>query len=153
MGALVERRGRAGTTRIAAGIGLGETEPTDAAPCAEIRQPLLPLDLGSVLVDRVRSEPDPRLDRDRHRLVDATELLERHAERGEVRTASSVLVREGQAEEAEVTHGGDGVDGELVRAIPSLDMRGDLGLGEVADDLPEGLLLIAQLEVHDEARP
>ena len=61
--------------------------------------------------------------------------------------------REDQAEQAEVTHREHGVDRKLVGAIPGLDVRSDLGLREVAHDLPESLLLVAELEIHGEARP
>ncbi len=153
VGRVVERRRRACAAGVAAGVGLGEAEPADAAPRAEIGQPLLSLVLGAELEDRVRPEADAGLDRDRHRLVHAAELFEGDAERREVGTTAAVLGRKDQAEEAEVTHREHGVDRKLVRAIPGLDVRRDLGLGEVADDLPERLLLVAQLEVHGEARP
>ena len=77
------------------------------------------------------------------------ELLERDAEGGEVGAAAAVLGRERQPEEAEVAHRGDGVDRELMGAIPGLDVRRDLGLGELAHHLAERFLLFAELEVHD----
>ncbi len=69
------------------------------------------------------------------------------------RAAASVFRRERETEKAEVAHGKDGVDGELVRPIPRLDVRCDLGLRELADHLAERLLLVGQLEVHRDARP
>ena len=69
--------------------------------------------------------------------------------------AAAVLLGERQAEQAELAHGQHGVDREGVVAVPRLGVRRDLALGEVADDLAERLLLVAELEVHraDRRRP
>ena len=149
----IERRCRTGAARIAARVGLGETEGAEPPARAQIRQPLLALVLGAELKDRVGPQADARLDGDPHRLIDASQLLECDAERREVGAAAAVLGWEREAEEAEVAHRDDRVDGEGVRAVPLLRMRRDLSLGELADDLAEGLLFVAQLEVHLDVRP
>ena len=123
---LVEHRPRAGAARVAAGLGLGQAEAAEGPSRAQVGQPLLALLLGAEDVDRVGAEADARLERDRHRLVDPAELLDGHAERGEVAAAAAVLLGEGQAEQAQLAHGQDGVDREGVVAVPGLGVRRDL---------------------------
>ena len=53
-----------------------------------------------------------------------------------------------QPEQAEVAHLGDQLDREVVVAVPGRDVRRDLGLGEVAHDLAERLVIFGQLEAH-----
>ena len=50
----------------------------------EVGQPALLLLLGAEGQDRVDAQADAGLERDADRLVDAAELLDRHAQRGEV---------------------------------------------------------------------
>ena len=82
------------------GLGLGEAEAAEGAARAQVGQPLLALLLGAEDEDRVGAEADAGLERDRHRLVDPAELLDGHAQRGEVAAAPAVLLGEGQAEQA-----------------------------------------------------
>ncbi len=79
--ARVERRLGAGATGIAPGIGLGQAEPTERTTGAQIGQPPLALLLGAELEDRVGAEADTGLERDGERLIDAGDLLDRHAQR------------------------------------------------------------------------
>ena len=69
---------------------------------------------------------------------------------GEIRTSggSAVLLRRGEPEEAEVAHLPHHFNREVVIAVPLGDVRRDRGLGEVADDGPELLELVGQLEAH-----
>ena len=48
----------------------------------------------------------------------------------------------------ELAHRVDDVDREVVVAVPLRHVRGDLGLGEIAYDLAEGLVVGGQLEHH-----
>ena len=56
------------------------------------------------------------------------------------------LLRHDQAEQSQLAHLGHQVDREVVVAVPLRDVRLDLGLGELPDDLAEVLVLLAQLE-------
>ena len=66
--------------------------------------------------------PTPASQRDAHRLVDAAELLDRDAQPGEApssgRPGAAVLLRGGQAEEAELAHLLHDVGREVVIAVP-----------------------------------
>ncbi len=62
--------------------------------------------------------------------------------------AAAVLLRGGQPEQAELTESRHDLDREVVLAVPAGGVRGDLRLGELADDLAERLVLVGQLEVH-----
>ena len=68
--------------------------------------------------------------------------------REEVGAHAPVLLGERQAEQAHLPHLADGVERELVGAVPLLGVGGDLRFGELPDDLPERLVLTRQLEVH-----
>ena len=148
VGPLVEHRGGAGAAGVAAGVGLGQAEAPERAAGAEVGQPLLALRLGAEPEDRRCAQPDGRLQRDGHRLVDPGELLDGDAQGGQVGAAAPVLLGEGDAEQAQVAHLAHGVDGERVVAVPRLGVRCDLALGEVANDLAERLLLRGELHVH-----
>ena len=54
----------------------------------------------------------------------------------------------GSPNRPELAHGQHDVDREGVVAVPRLGVRRDLGLGEVAHDLAERLLLVGQVELH-----
>ena len=133
---------------VAAGVGFGQPEPGQRAARAEVRQPPLALLLGAVRRDRCRAEPDGGLEGDRHRRVDARDLLDGDAQRGEVGVRTAVLHRERQPEQTEPPHRVDGVDGELVVPVPSLRLWGDLLLREVADDLAKCFVFLGEVEVH-----
>ena len=92
--------------------------------------------------------PTPGRERDADRLVDPAELLDRDAEAGEVAVVAHAaeLLRHDEAEQAEVAHLGHEVGREVVLPVPLGDVRLDLRLGELADDLAEVLVLLAQLE-------
>ena len=98
--------------------------------------------------ERRRAEAHARFERDRHRRVDARELLDREAVREVVGAAAAVLLRERQPEQPELAHREHGVDGERVVAVPGLGVRRDLGFGELAHDVAELLLLGREVEVH-----
>ena len=134
---------RARRAGVGAGAGLGEAEARERATGDEVGQPLLTLLVGAEGQDRVDAEADAGLEGDADRLVDPTELLDRHAEAGEVAVlaGTAVLLGRGEAEQAQLTHLVDDVHGEVVLAVPLGDVRGDGLLGEVADHAAEGLVL------------
>ncbi len=128
------------------GTGLGQAEAGQGAAGDEVGQPALLLRVGAVAEDRVDAQADARREGDADRLVDPAELLDRDDEAHEVGVRPAVLLRRGEAEEAEVAHLRHELGGEVRVAVPLLDVRGDLALGEVADDHAEVLVLLAQLE-------
>ena len=142
------RRGlRAGAAGVAPGVRLGEPEPAERPPGAQVGEPLLLLRRRAELVDRVGAEADPGLQRDGQRLVGAGDLLDRHAQPGEV-TAAAVGLGERDAEQAELAHRQHGVDRERVVAVPRLGVRLDLGLHEVAHDGAQRFVLLGQLRMQ-----
>ena len=97
--------------------------------------------LGAAVEERGRAEADAGFERDRHRRVDARDLLDRDAVREVVGAAAAVLLGERQPEQTELAHRAHGVDGKHVVAVPGRGVRRDLALGEVAHDGAELLLL------------
>ena len=93
-GGLVEHGLGAGAAGVAAGVGLGQAEAAERPAGAQVGQPALALLLGAEVEDRVGAEADAGLERDRHRLVDPGELLDGHAQGGEVGAAAAVLLGE-----------------------------------------------------------
>src|SRR5918995_604064 len=138
----------AGAGCVAAGVGFGQAEPAERPAGAQVGQPFLALRLGAEPVDRVGAEPDAGLERDGERLVDPGQLLDGDAQRGEVGAAAAVLLGERDAEQAEPAHLAHYVEREGVVGVPALGVRRDLGLGEVTHQLAQGLLLVAELNVH-----
>ena len=128
----------------------GSVRPKPASVCAgdQVGQPGLLLLVGAVGQDRVDAEPDRRLEGDAHRLVDPADLLDRDAQAGEVAVLAraAVLLGRGEPEQPELAHLLHDVDREVVVAVPLRGVRRDLGLGELADALPELLVLAGQLE-------
>ena len=92
--------------------------------------------------------PSPGGERDADGLVDAAELLDGDAEAREVAgvARAAELLRDDEAEQAEVTHLGHQVGREEGGGVPLGDVGRDLLLGEVADDHPEVLVVLAELE-------
>ncbi len=108
--------------------------------------------LGAGVEEGRRTETDPGLERDRHRSVDARDLLDGDAVREVVGATAAVFLGKREAEQPELAHRVDGVDRELVVAIPGLGVGSDLALGEIADDGPELLLLWRRIELHGHDR-
>jgi hypothetical protein len=75
-------------------------------------------------------ESDCCLQRDGQGGVDAGDLLDRDAEGQEVGVVAAVALREGQTEQAQVTHLVHHVHGELVGGIPGIGVRGDRRLAK-----------------------
>ena len=123
-------------------------KPPRRPPRAQVGQPRLLLRLGAEPVDRVGAEAHPRLEGDRHRVVDPRQLLDRDAQHREVAAAPAVLLRERDAEQPEVAHRPHDVDREVVVAVPRLRVRRDLALGELAHDPAQRVVLLGELHVH-----
>ena len=143
-----QRRAAVGRPGVRTSIRLGQPEGAQCPAGAELGQPLVLLVFGAEGEDGIGAEPHAGLQGDGHRRVDPPELFDRDAERGEVRPRSPVLLGERQPEQPQLPHGQDRVDREDMVAVPLLGVRRDLPLGEVTDDLAEGLLFVAQVEVH-----
>ena len=148
---LVEPGPGAGAAGVAAGVRLGQPEAAERPAGAQVGQPALLLLGRAELVDRVGAEPDAGLQRDRQRLVGAGDLLDGHAQPGQV-TAAAVRLGERDAEQPELAHRLHGLDGERVVAVPRLGVRFDLGLDELAHDGPQRLVLLGQLRVQRSSR-
>ena len=145
--AVVEHGAGLGGAGVGAGLGLGQPEAGERPAGDEVGQPPLLLLVGAEGQDRVDAEPDAGLERDADRLVDAAELLDRDAQRGEVAAAAAVLLGDDQAEQAELAHRvherrpGSGARGPTAATCGATSR-----LGEVAHDLAEGLVVLGQLE-------
>ena len=140
---VVEHGTRARRARVGAGLGLGEPERAEHLARDHRHEVLLLLLLGARVEERRRAQAHARFERDRHRRVDAGELLDREAVREVVGAAAAVLLRERQAEQPEPAHREHGLDREAVVAVPVGGVRRDLGLRELAHDAAELHLLRA----------
>ena len=141
-------RPRPGGTGVRPAVGFGESERSQRTPGDEVGQPTVALLVGPEAEDRVGAESDPGRQRDPHRLVDATEFLDRHAQRREVAVTAAPPLGEHDAEEPEVAHLPDDVDGEMMLAVPPGGVRSDLPLGELAHGRPQQLMVGRQLPTH-----
>ena len=79
--------------RVRARLGLGEPERAEHLARDHRHEVLLLLRLGAGVEERRRAEAHARFERDRHRRVDARELLDREAVREVVGAAAAVLLR------------------------------------------------------------
>ena len=96
--------------------------------------------------DRVCSQAHAGGQRDAHRLVDPSDLLDGDAQRHEVAAAAAPFLGEHEPEQSEFAHLVDDVDGEVVLAVPLGRVRGDLLRGEVAHDAAELLVVLGDLK-------
>src|SRR5664280_2685336 len=133
-----------GGAGVTAAVGLGKPECAERATGDEVGQPAVLLFLVAELVDRVGAQADPCRQRDPHRLVDAADLLDSHAQRGEVAVTPTPPFGEDEPEQPEIAHRSRDFDGEVVVAVPLGGVRCDLRLGEVAHDIAEHLVVVAQ---------
>ena len=152
-GGLVEHGLGAGAAGVAAAVGLGQPERAEGPPGAQVGQPRAaaaprcrtgrsgwrrgPTPASSVMASDWSTRPSSSM---------ATHSVVRSAPPPPYSSGN------GQPEQPELAHRQHGVDREGVVAVPRLGVRRDLGLGEVADDLAERLLLVGQLEVHRRSR-
>src|SRR5205085_8959246 len=134
--------------RVGASSRLGQPERAEHLAPAHPREPLLLLLLGPEARDRTGTEADRRLQRDRDGGIHARELLDREAERLEIRALAAIGLRERDAEQPHLPHAPDDVERELPGAVELLRARGDDLVGELPDGGAELLLLRRQVEVH-----
>ena len=138
----------AGRARVRACRRLGEAEGGELAPAREVGQPLPLLLLGSEEQKRHRPERGVRGDRDRHGGVDPRQLLDRDGVGERVAPRATVLLRDGDAHEAELGQLGDDLVREAVLAVELLCDGRDPLLGERADGVAQELVLVREVEVH-----
>ena len=81
----------------------------------------------------------------RERRIDPSELLDRQAHRQEVGARAPVLLRIGKAEEAQLPHLLDRIDGKYAFLIPTLRIRPDGVIDELANDLLKLLLFRGEI--------
>ena len=102
--------------------------------------------LGAVGKDRVDAQAHAGRQGDTDGLVDPAQLLDSHAEAGEVAVGAPELLGHDEAEEPEVAHLRDQVDREVLRQVPGGDVRSHLGLRELTHDGAEVFVFLAELE-------
>src|SRR4249919_91519 len=146
--AVPKLRARARRSSVGARIGLRQTERGELPAGGEVGKPALLLLPGAVQEDRHRPERRVRRERDGHRRVDTGELLHGDRVRDRVAARAAVLLRNEEAQEAELPELGHEVVGERAAQV---ELRGD-GLDplqrERSDGLADQLLLGGEVEVH-----
>ena len=141
----------AGDVRPAA--GLGQPERGQPLARAQVGQPPAPLLLGAEPVDRHGAQRHRRLQRDGHRGVDPGEFLQREAEREQVAPHAAVLLRERQAEQAELGHPGHDLVGEFPPLVVVADHRCHHVAGEFGDGRLEFLVVVLKPEADHGCPP
>ncbi len=99
-------------------------------------------------MDRRRAERHAGLERDRQRVVDTRDLLDRDAQRRQVGAAAAVLLGERQPEQAQFAHAAHDIDRERVLGVPTLGVWRDLLHREVAHDGAELLVGVVEFVIH-----
>ena len=117
-------------------------KPASARPAVRSGSHLLLLFLGTEAVDRHRAEADAGLQRDRHRLVDLAEFLERQRQREVVTAHAAVLLRERQAEQPHLAHLRDDFVREAVLFIVFGRYRCDHGARELGHRVAKILVFL-----------
>jgi len=133
---------------VGAGSGLGEPEAGELLAASLRHEPALLLVLGAVAEQRQRVEADVHRDQRAERGLAAFDLLARERLGHEVHARAAVLLRDDDAEDAELGEALDHVEVEVVVDVVLDRVRQD----PLVDELPHGLLdvplLVGQLEVH-----
>ena len=96
------------------------------------------------LGDQAERDGDDAADRG----VAAAQLLGDQAVGEMVAARAAVLLVDGEPEEAERAQLPHDRLVDVLRAVPGHDVRGDLARDELLGELPDGRLLLAQLQVH-----
>ena len=122
-------------------VGFGQPEGGECASGRQIGQPALLLGFAAVAVDRLGAQQRRSLEGDAERLIRPTDLLDGQAERREVGARAAPALVDEQPEEPQPTHLENHVGGEGVLAVPCLGVGCDALTGELANHLPELLLL------------
>ena len=138
----LSRRARVRTLPgVRARLRLGQPEGAELAARGQVRQPLLLLLLRPEQVDRLRPERRVRAHRDRHRGVDARELLDGDRVGQRVAARAAVLLGERDPHQPELAELGDDLVREALLAVERLGDRRHLALGEVADGAADQLMV------------
>src|SRR5581483_642874 len=148
----VAHRARLRAARVGAGLGLGEAEGPELLAAEQLGQVALPLLVGAEVDEGRDAQADRGLQGDGQRGVAAGDLLQGEAVGDEVAAGTAHALGEGQGEEAEPGHAGDQVVGELAGLVVVGGPGDDLALGEVAAEVADGALLVAELEIHSAAQ-
>ena len=83
-----------------------------------------------------------------HCTAGTADLLHRHHMREIAEPGTAVLLGHGDAQHAQLAHLAPQVHGELVLVVDLGRARGDLGLGEVAHRVAQGVDLFTELEIQ-----
>src|SRR4030095_11517565 len=121
-------------------------------PGGELGQPLSFLVLGAEEKDRHRPERGVRRERDRHRRVDARQLLDGDRVGERVGPGAAVLLRERHSHEPELGELRDQLVGEAVVAVERGGDRSYPLRRELADGRADELVLGREVEVHSAER-
>ena len=129
--------------RVGAGVGLGERERDQPLARGEAREPARLLVLAAGDLDRDRAQG---LDREHQagRGARAAELLDRQAQRQQVRAQAAVRLGERDAEDVVLGEQAAHVVGPLAGAVDLGCSGGDTLVGEVADRVAEEHLLLGE---------
>ena len=137
---------------VGAGVGLGQPEASEQIAAAESGQPALLLLLGSPALDRAADERG--LDRD-HRprgAVGPADLLDDQGVGDVVEAAPAVLLGDRRPEVAHLAEPAGQVGVEARSAVALADPRDDHLVGEPPGGLRDQPLLVAERQVHGQAR-
>ena len=129
--------------RVGARVGLGEGERDQPLARGEAREPACLLRLAAGDLDRDRAQ---RLDREHQarRGARAAELLDREAQREQVRAEAAVRLGERDAEDVVLGEQAADVVGPLGGAVDLRRPGGDALVGELADRVAEEHLLLGE---------
>ncbi len=136
--------GRGANVGAAAWLGAGERAEMLAA--GEGHEPALLLLLRAEEQDRFAGNRDVGADGDSDRGVDPRQLLDDDRHRHGAGPEATVLFGKGDAHRPQFAELADHVGWEVVGLVPLASVGGDLALGELADGVPEGALIVGQLE-------
>ena len=130
---------------VAAGARLGEAEGRDHLAAGELGEPPALLRVGAEEQEALESDRRVRAQRDRDRAVPGGHLLHHARVAGVRETDAAVLLRDDEAEEAQITQGLEQLGGHLARAVEARGVDARHVLAGGLDDLAHGL---SRVRVH-----
>ena len=137
---------------VRAGVGLGQGEAAERLAGAQAGQPLTLLLLGSPRLDRAADERGLDRDDGAGRGVGAADLLDDQRVADVVEPAAAVLLGDRGAQVADLPELRGQLAVEARGAVVVADAGDDLPVGELAGRLRDQPLLVAEGEVHRQAR-
>ena len=144
--------GRPRPARIAAGPGLGQPIGADDLAAGHRHQVALLLLVRAGQVERPAAEARVRRDDQPERAPDPPDLLDRDGVGQGVEAGPALVLRDRDAEPAELADAAHDLGREASLALVLVDDRRDLGEHEVADRLAEQGVLRGEVEVHEPER-